>query len=187
MDKMKFIETEIQGVFIIQNLLFQDERGKFIKTFQRSLFTEMGIKFDLKENFYSISALGVIRGLHFQSPPFAQKKLVYVPRGRIMDIVLDIRVNSPSYLKNIVVELSEENCCSINIPIGCAHGFQSLENKTITVYSQGAEYEPSADGGINPLSLNIEWPIKEYIISQKDKNYKHISDFESPFKKLINK
>jgi dTDP-4-dehydrorhamnose 3,5-epimerase len=182
MDKMKYSETEIQGVFLIENLLFQDERGKFIKTYQKSIFNEMGLKFDLKESFFSISALGVIRGLHFQFPPFAQEKLVYVPKGRIMDIVLDIRVNSPSYNKYIVVELSEENGYSIYIPTGCAHGFQSLENDTITFYSQGAEYEPSADGGINPLSLGIEWPIKEYILSQKDRNFKHITDFESPFK-----
>ena len=182
MDKMKFIETEIQGVFLIQNLLFQDERGKFIKTFQRSIFNEMGLKFDQKENFFSVSALGVIRGLHFQYPPFAQEKLVYVPKGRIMDIVLDIRVDSPSYNKHIVVELSEKNYYSIYIPAGCAHGFQSLENDTVTIYSQGTEYEASADGGINPLSLGIEWPIKEYILSQKDKKFIHISDFESPFK-----
>ena len=182
MDKMKYSETEIQGVFLIENLLFQDERGKFIKIYQKSIFNEMGLKFDLKESFFSISALGVIRGLHFQFPPFTQEKLVYVPKGRIMDIVLDIRVNSPSYNKHIVVELSEENGYSIYIPTGCAHGFQCLENDTITVYSQGAEYEPSADGGINPLSLDIEWPIKEYILSQKDRNFKHITDFESPFK-----
>ena len=174
-------ETKIEGVHLIENKLFEDSRGKFIKPFQKNLFIEKEIFFDIEENFFSISAKGVIRGLHFQTPPFTQAKLVYVPKGKILDVLIDLRIKSPTYKKFLTVELSAENNLAIFIPKGCAHGFQSLENESITVYLQSNIYESSADNGINPLSIDVEWPIKDYIISQKDKNFKDIDQFESPF------
>jgi dTDP-4-dehydrorhamnose 3,5-epimerase len=181
MDKMKFNATEIKGVFFIENFAFEDTRGKFVKIYQESIFKKNGMKLGIKEHFFSVSNSGVIRGLHFQAPPFAQEKLIYVPKGKIYDVILDIRTNSESFGRCISVELSEANNKAVFIPCGCAHGFQSLEDGSITVYSQGAEYHPSSDMGINPLSLEIKWPLKNYLVSDKDQNLPEYSFFQSPF------
>lgn len=184
MDKMKFNETEIPGVFLIENLAFTDNRGEFVKIYQESIFKRNGLHFNLSEHFFSISAKGVIRGLHFQSPPFTQEKLIYVPKGKIFDVIVDLRLNSSTYGKYVTVTLSSENHHSVFIPCGCAHGFQSLQDDTITVYSQRSEFSPSSDGGINPLSMEIEWPLSDYIISDKDKNLPTYHLFQSPFNSL---
>ncbi|MCD4698873.1 MAG: dTDP-4-dehydrorhamnose 3,5-epimerase [Bacteroidales bacterium] len=179
---MTFSEIQIPGVFVIENRIFHDVRGIFQKNFQKSLFAEKGIKFNIKEHFFSISNKGVIRGMHFQYPPYAQDKLVYSIKGSILDVVLDLRTNSPYFRKIISVELTEKNRKAIFIPKGCAHGFQSLENGSITVYSQSEEYFSKADTGISPLSLELEWPVKEIIISDKDKGLNTLEKFDSPFK-----
>lgn len=181
MDKMKFNNTEIKGVILVENLAFTDNRGKFVKMYQQSIFNNK-LNIELKEHFFSVSNAGVIRGMHFQTPPFSQEKFIYVPSGRIMDIVLDLRVGSETYGKYMTIELSSENNKSLFIPKGCAHGFQSLQDGTVTVYIQSEEYKPECDTGINPLSLGINWPVPEFIISEKDKNFVSLTEFQSPFR-----
>lgn len=179
---MKFIKTGLEGVVLIENLAFKDNRGMFVKMYQQSVFNNHGINLEIREHFFSVSDAGVIRGMHFQTPPFSQEKFVYVPQGKIIDIVLDLRVNSETYGKHLTFELSEENNKALYIPKGCAHGFQSLLGGTITVYIQSEEYKPECDTGINPLSLGIEWPIPEFVISEKDKSFVSLTSFQSPFR-----
>jgi dTDP-4-dehydrorhamnose 3,5-epimerase len=178
---MKFNKTEIHGVYLIENSPFTDNRGAFSKIYHKSSFQSEGIDFEIKEHFFSVSARGVIRGMHFQAPPFAQEKLVYVPKGRIVDVIADLRRNSPSYGKYIMIELSGTNNNSVFIPQGCAHGFQCLEDNTITVYSQGKEFDKSSDMGVNPFSFEIPWPLSDYIISDKDRSFIPFNLFQSPF------
>jgi dTDP-4-dehydrorhamnose 3,5-epimerase len=179
---MKFNKTSIQGVTLLENIAFKDHRGMFVKMYQQSIFNNNGIDLELKEHFFSVSDIGVIRGMHFQAPPYAQEKFVYVPAGKIIDVILDLRVSSETYGKFITVELSGSNNNAVFIPKGCAHGFQSLEKGTITVYMQSAEYNPECDTGINPLLLGINWPVQDFIISEKDKNFTSLESFQSPFR-----
>jgi dTDP-4-dehydrorhamnose 3,5-epimerase len=178
---MKFYDVKIPGVKIIENQIFKDERGKFVKHFQNSLFLNEKIEFNIDETFYSVSNKGVIRGMHFQEPPFTQKKLVFCPVGKIFDVILDLRVNSPTYRQFITVELSNLNSKAVFIPDGCAHGFQSLEDGSITVYAQSNEFNSLYDSGVSPLSLPINWPIEDFIISEKDKKLISYKSFKSRF------
>ncbi|MHC1738588.1 MAG: dTDP-4-dehydrorhamnose 3,5-epimerase family protein [Ignavibacteriaceae bacterium] len=182
MGVIKIIDTKLFGVKIIESSLFRDERGVFSKHFQKSKLVEVGINFKIEENFFSISKKGVIRGLHFQKAPYSQKKLVYCPFGAIFDIVLDLRIDSPTYQSHIIYKLSDSNNRAIYIPKGCAHGFQSLKNNSITVYLQSNEYSPESDSGVSPLSLNIKWPIKKYTISKKDHQLESYLNYSSSFK-----
>jgi dTDP-4-dehydrorhamnose 3,5-epimerase len=178
---MKFLKTEIPGVILIENSAFTDIRGAFVKIFQKSIFESEGLKIDIKEHFFSVSDRGVIRGLHFQIPPYSQEKLVYAPKGSIIDVIVDLRSDSKSYGKYIMLELNETNNSAVFIPKGCAHGFQSLESGSTTIYSQGNEFNGASDKGINPFSLGIPWPLQDYIISDKDNNLPGFNLFQSPF------
>lgn len=178
---MKFINTKIKGVFLVKNNLYSDNRGSFQKLFQRSLYKEQGLDISIDEHFFSISQKAVIRGMHFQTPPFAQSKLVYVLKGKIIDVLLDLRRDSDTYLKHISIELSSIERKAIFIPEGIAHGFQSLEDDTVMVYSQSNEFASNADSGINPFSFGMEWPINDYVVSSKDLEITKLKDFNSPF------
>ena len=171
---MKLITTDIEGVYIIEPRLFEDERGYFFEAFSKRKFTELtGIATRFVQDNESRSIRGVVRGLHFQPPPFAQSKLVRVVRGKILDVAVDIRRGSPTYGKHISVELSEHNHRMLFIPRGFAHGFSVLEGDAIVEYKCDNYYNPETEGAIrwDDPTLAIDWHIatNEAIVSAKDK------------------
>lgn len=165
---MTIEKTHLEGVFIINNFNAFDDRGMFVKTFNKSNFQDLNLDFEIRESYFSVSKKNVIRGMHFQLPPHGHEKLVYVPQGAILDVVIDLRKNSNTYGKYISLELSDQNKKSIFIPKGLAHGFKSLEDNTITVYNVSAEYNPAADTGISYDSFGFDWQIEKPIISDRD-------------------
>jgi len=173
--------TEFEGVYIIENNVLGDSRGDFQKFYQKSVFMEKGLKFNIDEHFFSVSHRSVIRGMHFQLTPHAQSKLVYVMHGKVADVIIDLRKKSKTYKHYMAVELSSEIRKAFFIPVGFAHGFQSLEDNTVMIYSQSEEYSPEFECGISPFSIDMNWPIKDYIISEKDINLIQLNDFKSPF------
>jgi dTDP-4-dehydrorhamnose 3,5-epimerase len=180
---MDIIETPLPGLLLIQPKVFADERGHFFESYRRDVMEKHSIVADFVQDNQSLSNKGIIRGMHFQIPPFAQDKLVRVIAGAVLDVVVDIRRSSPTYGKVFSVELSAENFTMLLIPKGFAHGFETLEDKTIFSYKCTDYYHPSAEGGIawNSPSLQIPWRTSVPTLSQKDKNHLEFSQFESPF------
>lgn len=180
---LEFENTPIEGLFVIHNFQAHDDRGCFVKTFHKGLFNESKIDFNPVESYFSISKMNVIRGMHFQNPPFEHHKLVYVPTGRILDVVVDLRSQSETYKNWFSIELSEENKKSIFIPKGLAHGFLSLSDKTVTVYNVSSIYEMSSDNGINFNSFGFDWGVSNPIISDRDQNFMSLDSFcnSNPF------
>ncbi|MEM3192187.1 MAG: dTDP-4-dehydrorhamnose 3,5-epimerase [Candidatus Parvarchaeota archaeon] len=169
--------TEIPEVLLISSKKFSDERGFFIEKYKRSDLISLGIDLDFVQMNHSFSKRGVLRGLHFQKRPKEQDKLVIVTRGKIMDVAVDIRPNSPTYKKYVYATLSEKNNVSIFIPKGFAHGFLALEESDV-VYLTTTEYSSEHDTGIrwDDPEINISWPIKNPIISKKDRGLKYLSE-----------
>lgn len=170
----QFIKTEIPEVVLIKAQIFSDERGFFMETYKKSEFVLNGIKDDFVQDNYSSSSYGVLRGLHYQIAPKAQAKLVRCIVGEIFDVAVDLRKNSPTYLKWVGYVLSAENKQQLYIPKGFAHGFCVLKNNTEIIYKCSEEYAPEFEKGIiwNDSSINISWPVKNPIISLKDsKNF----------------
>jgi dTDP-4-dehydrorhamnose 3,5-epimerase len=178
---MEIINTSIINSFVIRPKIFKDERGTFIKTFNKDFFVENGLVGDFKESFYSTSQKNVIRGMHFQVPPHDHIKVVYVTKGSILDVILDIRVGSPSYGKYVRQELSAENGSIVYIPKGCAHGFLSLENESCVVYLHSTQYWSEYDTGVCYDSFGLDWGIKNPIISKRDQNFIEFENLNSPF------
>ena len=180
---MKIERTEIEGVFIIDNFNATDERGSFIKTFNSNTFKENGLDFKIRESYYSVSKKNVIRGMHFQLPANDHEKLVFVPRGSILDVIVDLRKNSQTYKQHISINLSDKNKKSIYIPKGLAHGFKSLENDTITVYNVATEYSAASDMGIKYDSIGFDWQLLNPIISKRDLGFVSLEQFckKNPF------
>lgn len=183
---MKFTETNIPGVVILEPQVFEDARGYFYESYsKREMDSAIG-KIDFVQDNQSRSTRGVMRGLHFQAPPFAQAKLVRCVAGRVLDIAVDIRVGSPYYGRHVAVELSEENRRQMFIPRGFAHGFAVLSDVAVFQYKCDNYYAPQAEGGISILdkSLGIDWqiPDEEAILSEKDTRHELFKDFISPFK-----
>ncbi|MFC4701026.1 dTDP-4-dehydrorhamnose 3,5-epimerase [Glaciecola siphonariae] len=165
---MQINESVINGVFEIENKMFQDHRGLFVKTFHEETFEKNGLSTNFKESFYSVSAKNVIRGMHFQKPPHDHAKLVYVTSGEILDVVLDIRKDSATYGRSISFRLSSENGRSVYIEKGCAHGFLTLSNSATVVYSTSTVHSAEADSGVLWNSFNFDWGIQNPIISGRD-------------------
>ena len=180
---MTLEETKLKGVYIINNFNANDDRGVFVKTFNKSAFKEVNIDFEIRESYFSISNKNVIRGMHFQLPPSDHEKLIYVPYGSIKDVVVDLRKNSLTYKKFITIELSAINKKSIFIPKGLAHGFKSLENNTITVYNVASEYKANLDSGIKFDSFGFNWNITKPILSKRDMEFMNLDMFDkkNPF------
>lgn len=180
------VETAIPGVLIIEPKAFGDARGYFMESFNAREFAEKtGLEVSFVQDNLSKSRRGVLRGLHFQRPPFAQSKLVGVVKGRVLDVAVDIRKGSATYGQHVAVELTEENHKQMFIPRGFAHGFAVLSEEAIFQYKCDAFYAPEAEGGISILdaSLGIDWglPMAEAILSEKDTQHPLFKDFESPF------
>lgn len=176
-------KTDIPDLLLIKPKVYKDERGYFFENYSQNMFHANGITDVFVQENQSMSHKGVLRGLHFQAPPFAQSKLIRVIRGAVLDVVVDIRKNSSYYGKSYCIELNENNNWMLYIPEGFAHGFLTLEDHTIFVYKCGNYYHKPSEGGImwNDPDLNIEWKITAPILSEKDKNNMLFRDFISPF------
>jgi dTDP-4-dehydrorhamnose 3,5-epimerase len=168
---MKFTNVPIEGLKIIQPNLFEDERGYFFESYNHEEFSEAGISSNFVQDNQSKSNKGVLRGLHFQEPPFAQGKLVRVINGAVLDVAVDIRKNSPTYGKSFSIELNESNKTMFFIPAGFAHGFLTLEDNTIFSYKCTQLYNKNSEKTIlwNDVDLNINWVFSNPILSDKDK------------------
>ena len=180
---MKIIKTEIEGLLLIEPRVFEDERGYFFESWSKDAFENAGLDINFVQDNQSLSSKGVVRGLHFQNPPFAQGKLVRVLKGSVLDIAVDIRENSPTYGKYFSIHLSEENKTMLWIPPGFAHGFSTLEDNTIFSYKCSGVYNKESEGSLmwNDTDLNIDWKIKNPIISEKDQNSELFSNFKTQF------
>lgn len=178
---MNIIETNISGLKILEPKIFEDSRGKFIKTFTDDFFKYNGLNIKIKETYYSISHKDVIRGMHFQTPPYDHIKLVYVPAGKIIDVVLDIRRNSPTFGKYFQTELSSDNGKVLIIPKGLAHGFKSLQDNTNVTYMQTTCYAPNNDAGIKYDSFGFDWECESPKLSDRDFSFLTLEEFDSPF------
>lgn len=182
---MNIIQTEIPGVIIIEPRIFEDARGYFFESFSQREFDEkVGSVIFVQDN-ESKSSYGVMRGLHFQRPPFTQTKLVRCVRGAVLDVAVDIRRGSPTFGQHVAVELTEDNHRQFFIPKGFAHGFAVLSDTAVFQYKCDEFYHPEADGGINILddSLGIDWhiPAGKAILSDKDTKHPLLQDFDTPF------
>lgn len=180
---MNFIETEIEGLIIVEPKVFKDDRGYFFESFNKATFQNSGIDEQFVQDNQSLSQKGVLRGLHFQKPPFAQAKLVNVIKGAVLDVVVDLRKSSKTYGKHFSIELSEQNKTMLFIPKGFAHGFACLENDTIFSYKCSNVYNKDSEDAIlwNDVDLNINWSISHPILSEKDLKAQKFKDFISPF------
>lgn len=180
---MKVVETPLKDLLIIEPSVFKDARGYFYESYNQKLFHECGIQDEFVQDNQSLSQKNVVRGLHFQHPPFAQAKLVRVIKGAVLDVAVDIRKNSPTYGKSFCIELTENNFLILYIPIGFAHGFATLENNTIFSYKCSNFYNKASEDTIlwNDEMLNIDWKVQNPILSEKDKLGKPFSTFNSPF------
>ena len=179
---MNIIKTPIEGLVIIEPQVFKDARGYFVETYNEERYRAAGIDAVFVQDNQSCSAYGVVRGLHFQRPPYTQAKLVSCLEGRVLDVAVDIRVGSPTYGQSYAVELSGDNHRQFFIPRGFAHGFSVLSEKAVFAYKCDNLYHPEAEGGIllSDPDLAIEWqgePEKR-ILSDKDKRHPLLRDFE---------
>lgn len=182
---MKVIPTEIEGVVVIEPRIFEDPRGYFFESFSQADFDSCVREVRFVQDNESRSSYGVMRGLHFQRPPFTQAKLVRCVRGAVLDVAVDLRKGSPTYGRHVSVELTEENHLQLFIPKGFAHGFAVLSETAVFQYKCDEFYHPEADGGISILdsSLGIEWriPVEHAVLSEKDTRHPLLKDFDSPF------
>lgn len=177
---MNIIETNIEGVIIIEPRLFEDERGYFFESFNQKEFQEKVCKTTFIQDNESKSSYGVIRGLHFQKPPFAQSKLVRVVKGSVLDVAVDIRKGSPTFGQHVAVELTEDNHRQFFIPRGFAHGFSVLSKEVIFQYKCDNFYAPQSEGAIawDDPDLGIYWQISidEILLSEKDKSHPKLAE-----------
>lgn len=182
---MNIIQTSIPGVVIIEPRLFRDDRGYFFESFSERDFNAQVREVKFVQDNESMSSYGVMRGLHFQRPPYTQSKLVRCVKGAVLDVAVDIRKGSPTYGQHVAVELTEENHRQFFVPRGFAHGFAVLSETAIFQYKCDNFYHPEADGGISILddSLGIDWhiPTDHAILSEKDTKHPLLKDFDSPF------
>lgn len=182
---MDIIKTNIDGVLILKPKIFSDSRGYFFESFSQRVFEEKVGKITFVQDNESKSSYGVMRGLHFQKPPYSQSKLVRCVKGKVLDVAVDLRKSSPTYGKHVAVELSEENHLQFFIPKGFAHGFAVLSKEAIFQYKCDEFYTPQSEGGIQLIddSLDIDWkiPLNKAILSDKDKTYPKLSEITSEF------
>lgn len=187
---MEIVQTDIKDVLIIEPRVFKDSRGYFFESFSQREFDEkvspiLGHSINFVQDNESMSSYGVMRGLHFQCPPYTQSKLVRCVRGAVLDVAVDIRKGSPTYGKHVAVELTENNHRQFFIPRGFAHGFAVLSDTAVFQYKCDEFYHPEADGGISIIdgSLGIDWkiPTDKALLSEKDTKHALLKDFDTPF------
>lgn len=182
---MEVKTTDINGLYVIEPKVFKDARGYFFESFSQREFDEKIGKVVFVQDNESCSTKGVLRGLHFQKPPFSQAKLVRCVVGKVLDVAVDLRKDSPTFGRHVAVELSEDNHLQFFIPKGFAHGFEVLSDVAVFQYKCDEYYHPETEGGLDPFdeTLSIEWqtPRIDAIVSEKDKKHPGISEFITPF------
>lgn len=182
---MNIIKTPIEGLLVIEPQLFRDARGWFVETYQESRYQAAGVTARFVQDNQSCSSYGVVRGLHFQRPPFTQAKLVSCTHGRVLDVAVDLRKDSPTFGQHFAVELNEDNHLQFYIPKGFAHGFSVLSETAVFSYKCDELYHPEADGGIllSDPALGIDWRIPEVkrILSDKDTRHPLLKNLDNPF------
>jgi dTDP-4-dehydrorhamnose 3,5-epimerase len=182
---MKFTETKLKGAFILDVERREDNRGYFARTFCQKEFEEHGLNpLIAQANMAFNRKKGTLRGMHFQYPPAAETKLVRATRGAILDIIVDLRPESPTYLQHVAVELSADNARALYVPERFAHGYQVLEDDTDTTYQVGEFYTPGVEGGLmyNDPRLSLSWPLPVSVISEKDVAWQTLEEAESSLK-----
>ena len=180
---MEIIKLPIEGLLVIKPKVFEDDRGHFFESWSKGAFSRYGLDLNFVQDNQSLSNKGVLRGLHFQNPPYAQGKLVRVIKGVVLDVALDIRKDSSTYGQHFSVELSEENKTIFWIPPGFAHGFLTMEDNTIFTYKCTGVYNKESEGSLlwNDTDLNIDWRIETPLVSDKDLLAGGFKNFESQF------
>lgn len=178
---MQISDTEFPEVKLISNFCSQDARGKFIKIYNEDIFAESGLRTDFAESYYSVSAKGTIRGLHFQLPPYDHAKLVHVITGAVVDVVVDLRRKSVSYRKHIDIRITSDKPQALYIPSGFAHGFHSLEDNTTVIYYVTSGYAREHDTGVRWDSIEYDWKEQNPIVSERDWGFPALSEYESSF------
>lgn len=178
---MRVEQTSILGCYQLFPSVNKDTRGSFVKTFRKDVFAQHGLVTEFAEEYYSISHKGVLRGMHFQTPPHEHFKLVYCLAGKVQDAIVDLRVGSPSYQQSETLVLSAELGNMLYIGPGMAHGFYALTDEVIMQYKVTTVYAPEHDGGIRWDSAGIEWPSRTPILSVRDCGFPSLAEFQSPF------
>lgn len=180
---MEFKYFDLPGAVEIRPRVFGDARGAFFESFSAQKMMEAGIVGDWVQDNQSLSDRGVVRGLHFQAPPYAQAKLVRVATGRALDVIVDIRKNSPTYGQHLALELDATRYNMLYVPVGFAHGFTALEDNTLFLYKCTNYYAPPAEGGLrwNDPALGIDWGVAHATVSAKDQTLPLLAEFDSPF------
>jgi dTDP-4-dehydrorhamnose 3,5-epimerase len=178
---MKFRKTAFPGCIAIEPTMYEDHRGSFVKTFQASLSAGQGLACDFVEEYYSTSQKNVLRGMHFQLPPFAHAKMVYCVHGRVLDVIVDIRRDSPAYGQHATFSLDSKKPLALYIPVGFAHGFYTQSELAIMVYKTTSEYNPESDAGLRWDSIGFSWPETDPILSDRDRLLPALDVFDSPF------
>jgi dTDP-4-dehydrorhamnose 3,5-epimerase len=174
-------ESVVAGCYEIRPKVFGDARGLFVKVFQAEAFAELGLETEFREDFYTTSQRGVIRGMHFQAPPRSQAKIVYPVVGRVLDVVVDLRIGSPTYGQHAQLELDADRPSCLYIPPGLAHGFCVLGASATLIYKVSKSYAPECDDGIAWNSAGIRWPVAVPIVSARDRHLTRLTDYSSPF------
>ena len=178
---MQINPIPLPGAQLITLPAFTDDRGRFVKTFHDTALQEAGIHFTLRESYFSLSHKDVIRGMHFQTPPHQHSKIVFCPKGAILDVIIDLRTSSPTYGKFHAGELSEANHRAYYIPEGFAHGFKALTDDAMTYYLVSSEYDKESDTGIRWDSFGFDWNAGSPIVSARDRSFMELARFQSPF------
>lgn len=178
---MIFDTTPLKDALVITLPAPTDNRGLFVKTFHDTTLRAAGIHFELKESYFSISKKDVIRGMHFQTPPYHHSKIVFCPQGAIHDVIVDLRKDSATYGQHFAHELSQKNHKALYIPEGFAHGFKALTDDAMTYYLVSSEHNKAHDTGIRYDSLGIDWRLNEPVISERDLSFEPFIGFHSPF------
>lgn len=174
--------TAIAGFYELKTHIARDERGAFIKTFHQQAFKDLGLNTDWSEEYYSISGQGVLRGMHFQVPPFDHAKVVFCTQGQILDVALDLREHSPTYGQSASFILNSESANMAYLSPGLAHGFYTLSQSATVFYKVSTVYQPEADSGIRWDSFGFEWPSASPVLSKRDQSLELFSSFKTPFR-----
>lgn len=178
---LKKENTGLPDCFELSLPLFSDDRGRFVKVFHQGFFKDLGLNTMWQEEYYSVSKVNVLRGMHFQLPPHEHTKLVYCISGKILDVLLDVRWGSPTYGQCLTFELDAAQGNALYVPPGIAHGFLSLSDDSIVKYHVSSVYSPEHDRGILWNSFGLQWPVKNPILSPRDQNHPALEDFNTPF------
>jgi dTDP-4-dehydrorhamnose 3,5-epimerase len=178
---MEIFNTEIEGCYLITPDVLEDERGRFVKIVHEPTYKSAGLLSSFEEDYFSESTQGVIRGMHFQAPPKEHAKVVNCVAGEVIDVVLDLRIGSPTFGQHSSFDLSRDNAKALYLAAGIAHGFCALSSKATLAYRTTSSYDQAADSGVKWNSFGFEWPVAAPILSKRDRLFCDFEDFDSPF------